>query len=127
ADIIREASNDVYPTFRYDIVDQLKDQELLALYGVVRALINSGEPYTIVDDAYTEYQAICESYNIEPHVKMSFRKYIRQLNDLKIVASKTVRIEDADRGRHLKITLLDIPAPKLEELLFDIFEKKFGD
>jgi len=127
ADIIREASNDVYPTFRYDIVDQLKDQELLALYGVARALINSGEPYTIVDDAYTEYQAICESYNIEPHVKMSFRKYIRQLNDLKIVASKTVRIEDADRGRHLKITLLDIPARKLEELLFDIFEKKFGD
>jgi cell division control protein 6 len=125
ADIIREASNDVYPTFRNDIVDQLKDQELLALYGIVRSLINQGEPFTLVDDAFEEYNAICENYSIEPHVKMSFRKYVRQLTQLKIVASKTVRIEDATRGRHLEITLLDIPAIKLLELLEDIFEKKF--
>jgi hypothetical protein len=57
---------------------------------------------------------------------MSFRKYIRQLNDLKIIASRTVRIEDVQRGRHLEITLLDIPASKLAELLEDIFEKKFS-
>jgi len=126
ADIIREASNDVYPTFRNDIVDQLKDQELLALCGIVRSLINKGEPFTLVDDAFEEYNAICESYSIEPHVKMSFRKYVRQLTQLKIVASKTVRIEDATRGRHLEITLLDIPAVKLLELLEDIFEKKFS-
>ncbi len=125
ADIIREASNDVYPTFRNDIVDQLKDQELLALYGIVRSLIDKGEPFTLVDDAFDEYNAICENYSIEPHVKMSFRKYVRQLTQLKIVASKTVRIEDATRGRHLEITLLDIPAIKLLELLEDIIEKKF--
>ena len=125
ADIIREASNDVYPTFRNDIVDQLKDQELLALYGIVRSLMDKGEPFTLVDDAFDEYNAICENYSIEPHVKMSFRKYVRQLTTLKIVASKTVRIEDATRGRHLEITLLDIPAVKLLELLEDIFGKKF--
>jgi cell division control protein 6 len=125
AEIIREASNDVYPTFRADIVDQLKDQELLALQGIVRSLINFGTPFTLVDDAYEEYQAICENYSIEPHVKMSFRKYVRQLNQLKIIASKTVRIEDATRGRHLEITLLDIPARKLEDLLENIFERKF--
>ncbi|MFX0007450.1 MAG: Cdc6/Cdc18 family protein [Promethearchaeota archaeon] len=125
ADIIREASNDVYPTFRNDIVDQLKDQELLALYGIVRSLLDKGEPFTLVDDAFEEYNAICENYSIEPHVKMSFRKYVRQLTQLKIVASKTVRIEDATRGRHLEITLLDIPVAKLLELLEDIFEKKF--
>ncbi|UCC18382.1 MAG: AAA family ATPase [Promethearchaeota archaeon] len=126
ADIIREASNDVYPTFRNDIIDQLKDQEILALYGIVRSLINKGEPFTLVDDAFEEYKAISENYSIEPHVKMSFRKYVRQLTQLKIVASKTVRIEDATRGRHLEITLLDIPARKLMELLEDIIEKKFG-
>ena len=125
ADIIREASNDVYPTFRNDIVDQLKDQELLALYGIVRSLINKGEPFTLVDDAFEEYNALCENYSIEPHVKMSFRKYVRQLTHLKIVASKTVRIEEATRGRHLEITLLDIPAKKLAELLEDILERKF--
>ena len=125
ADVIREASNDVYPTFRNDIVDELKDQELLALYGIVRSLINKDEPFTLVDDAFEDYNVICENYSMEPHVKMSFRKYVRQLTELKIVTSKTVRIEEATRGRHLEITLLDIPAIKLEELLGDILERKF--
>jgi cell division control protein 6 len=125
ADIIREASDDVYPTFRADIIDGLKDQELLALLGIVRSLMSNGTPFALVDDAFEEYQSICESYSKEPHVKMSFRKYVRQLNHLKIIASKTVRIEDATRGRHLKITLLDIPVGKLAELLEDLFERKF--
>ncbi|MHA2430659.1 MAG: Cdc6/Cdc18 family protein [Promethearchaeota archaeon] len=125
-DAIREASNDVYPTFRGEIVDQLNEQELLALYGITRSLMNTDDPFTIVDDAYEEYQTICETYSVEAHVKMSFRKYVRQLNDMSVISSKTVRIEEAERGRHLEITLLDIPAPKLEEFLIDIFEKKFG-
>ena len=125
AEIIREASNEVYPTFRADIIDQLNDQELLALYGIASSLINNKEPFTLVDDAFEEYQIICETYSIEPHVKMSFRKYIRQLNQLEIISSKTVRIEEAERGRHLEITLLDIPAVKLEEFLIDIFNRKF--
>ncbi|GAG79195.1 unnamed protein product, partial [marine sediment metagenome] len=109
-----------------DIVDQLNEQELLALYGIVKSLISNGEPFTLVDDAYEEYLVVCENYSVEPHVKMSFRKYIRQLSQLKIIASKTARIEDAQRGRHLQITLLDIPSSKLIELLDDIFGKKFG-
>ncbi len=127
ADIIRAASNEVYPTFRGEIVDQLNDQELLALFGIARSLINKDEPFTLVDDAFEEYQVISETYSIEPHVKMSFRKYIRTLNQLKIIASKTVRIEQAERGRHLEITLLDIPALKLEEFLIEIFNKKWRD
>ena len=126
ADIIRAASNEVYPTFRGEIVDQLNDQELLALFGIARSLINKDEPFTLVDDAFEEYQIISETYSIEPHVKMSFRKYIRTLNQLKIIASKTVRIEEAERGRHLEITLLDIPALKLEEFLIEIFNRKFN-
>jgi len=57
---------------------------------------------------------------------MSFRKYVRQLNILKIISSKTVRIEEAERGRHLEITLLDIPVEKLEELLIEIFDGKYS-
>ena len=126
ADIIRGASNDVYPTFRAEIVDQFNDQELLALYGIARSLINKDEPFTLVDEAFEEYQIISETYSIEPHVKMSFRKYIRTLNQLKIITSETVRIEEAERGRHLEITLLDIPATKLEEFLIEIFDRKFN-
>ncbi|MBD3255345.1 MAG: AAA family ATPase [Candidatus Lokiarchaeota archaeon] len=125
-DLIREASNEVYPTFRADIIDKLNEQELLALFGIVRSLINNDEPYTLVDDAYEEYLAVCESYSVKSHVKMSFRKYVRQLKQLKIISSKTVRIEDAQRGRHLQITLLDIPAPKLEDYLLDLFDRMFA-
>jgi cell division control protein 6 len=125
-EIVRDASNEVYSTFRADIIDMLKDQELLALYGVTRALLNSDDSYTLVDDAYEEYQVICETYEIAPHVKMSFRKYIRHLDELNIISSETVRIEEAQRGRHKEITLLDIPASKLAEILEDLFEKKFG-
>ena len=88
--------------------------------------MNKDDPFTIVDDAYEEYQTICETYSVEPHVKMSFRKYVRELNRISVVSSKTVRIEEAERGRHLEITLLDIPAPKLEELLIEIFDRKFS-
>ncbi|TFF95080.1 MAG: hypothetical protein EU544_03525 [Promethearchaeota archaeon] len=126
ADIIREASNDVYPTFRGEVVDQLNDQELLTLYGVARSLLEKDEAYTLVDDAYDEYEVACESYDIKPHVKMSFRKYIRQLSQLKVIKSKTVKIEDAARGRHLQLTLLDIPTMKLIELLENLFERKFN-
>lgn len=125
ADMVREASNEVYPTFRGDIVDELNDQELLALYGIAQSLKNQNTPYTIVDGAYEEYRAICETYNIEIHVKMSYRKYIRHLNQMKIISSKTVRIDEDKRGRHLEITLLDIPQNKLLEILNKIFDKKF--
>lgn len=126
ADMVREASNDVYPTFRGDIVDKLKDQELIALYGIARSLINVDQPYTLVDDAFTEYTEACELYDEKTHVKMSFRKYVRQLKKLNIISTKTERIEDAERGRHLRITLLDIPPHKLIEFLEKIFEKKFN-
>ncbi len=125
-DIVREASNNVYPTFRGDIVDKLKDQELISLLSIVKTLITEGEPYTSVDNAYEEYCALCENYEVEAHVKMSFRKYVRQLNDLKILKSRTVRVEEAQRGRRLEITLLDIPANKLKELLESVLEKKFS-
>ncbi|MGQ4874380.1 MAG: Cdc6/Cdc18 family protein [Promethearchaeota archaeon] len=126
-DMIRAASNEVYPTFRGELIDQLNDQELLTLYGITQALINNGNSYCIVDEAYEEYSAICENYNIDPHVKMSFRKYIRQLTQLKIVKSRSVKIDNSKRGRRLEITLLDIPAPKLMELLEDLLERKYGE
>ncbi|TFF99323.1 MAG: AAA family ATPase [Promethearchaeota archaeon] len=124
-EMIREASNEVYPTFRGEVVDRLSDHELLALYGISQSLSFREEPYTIINDAFNEYKAICETYGLEPHVKMSFRKYVRQLNDLKIIATRGVKIGENKRGRHLQITLLDIPSKKLLELLERIFSRKF--
>jgi cell division control protein 6 len=125
ADFVRQASNDVYPTFRGEIVDQLNDQEILSLYGVTLSLMENNQPFALIDSAFEQYRAICGKYSIEPQVEMSFRKYIRTLNQLNIIASKTVRIEEAEPGRHLEITLLDIPAFKMEEFLKEILNKKY--
>ena len=126
ADMIRDASNEVYPTFRADIIDRVNDQELLALYGMTASLWHNDRAFTVVDDAYDEYEMICEKYGIEPHRILSFRKYVRNLNQLKIITPKTVQFEEVERGGHLEITLLDISAEKLEGVLIDIFDKKFG-
>ena len=127
ADFIREASNEVYPTFRAEIVDKLKVQELLTLLGIVRSLINRyDEPNTLVDDAFEEYQYISEQYSVEPHTKKTFRKYIKILSKLRIISSQMVRIEETERGRHLEISLIDITPEKLEDFLITIFDRKFG-
>jgi len=121
-DVIRKAIDNVYPTFRKEIVFALKNQELLTLLGIVKSLINNDKPYALVDDAFEEYQFICENYSIESQAKRNFRKYVRQLNQLKIIASKTFRIEDTTRGRHLEVTVLDCPVVKLEELIDNILQ-----
>jgi Cdc6-like AAA superfamily ATPase len=125
-DIIRTLSDEMYPTFRAKIVDQLKDQELLTLFGIVRSLINRSESYTLVDDVFEEYQIISNMYLIEPHIKKTFRKYIQTLSKLRIISSRMVRIEEAERGRHLEISLIDITPEKLEDFLMAIFNRKFG-
>jgi len=125
-EMVQEASNEVYPTFRESIIDNLEDHELLTLYSIAKSLLISDEPFVRIDDTYEEYKYICEKYSIEPHIKMTFRKYVRQLNLLKIIYTKKVRMEEAERGRHLEITILDISSKKLEKLLLDIFDRKFS-
>ncbi|GAG64187.1 unnamed protein product [marine sediment metagenome] len=126
AEMIRKAATEVaYPSFRSNIIDKLKPQELLSLYAVVRVLVSTDNSFTIINKAYEEYKALCKFYEIEPHVKMSFRKYIRQLNTLKVLKADSIRIDNESRGRHLKITLLDVSAKKLGGYLGKILEKKF--
>lgn len=125
-DIINTMSHEMYPTFRIQIVEQLKDQELLTLFGIVRSLINRGESYTLVDDAFEEYNVISETYSVEPHTKKTFRKYIQTLSKMRIISPRTVRIEEAERGRHLEISLIDITPERFENLLINIFDKKFS-
>jgi len=125
-DIIDTMSHEMYPTFRIQTIEQLKDQELLTLFGIVHSLINLGESYTLVDNAFEEYNIICETYSVEPHTKKTFRKYIQTLSKMRIISPRIVRIEEAERGRHLEISLIDITPERFENLLINIFDKKFS-
>ena len=124
-DMIKSASNDLYPTLRIKIIDQLKDHELLTLMGIVRSLLNSDEPFIIVTEAYQEYEDLCERYNVRPHAIKTFRKYLQILSKLRLISSRTVRIEETERGPHLEISLIDITPEKFKLILEEILEKKF--
>ncbi len=149
ADIVKETSKDIYPNFRNDLIEHygtlpdLKEHELLTLYGVVRSIIEHGKTYTLIDDAYEEYKKICEeyqnfcdyivnivrkyydnddgydyeSYFIKQVAKSSFKKIVLQLVHLKMIVSKMVRDRGQIRTRHLEISMVDISETKLSVLL----------
>jgi cell division control protein 6 len=116
-EMIRESRSDINPTFRSEIIDQLKPHEHLTLAAIALAIKQSQEPFTGVDEAYQQYELLCEEYSRSPHVKMSFRKYVRNLASVKAVDAEYQNPTKDKKGRQLKIFLSDISAEKLVELL----------
>ena len=117
AEMVLESRNEINPTFRADVIDNLKKHEKMALLAIARTLNNTGEPFTMVDDAFENYEIVCEELGSKPHVKMSFRKYVRSLRDLKALESEYLNPTTDKKGRQLKVWLNDINSEKLIELL----------
>ncbi len=105
----------VSPTFRADIIDNLKKHERLTLWAIARTLRNTGEPFTMVEEAFENYELLCEEMNVKPHVPMSFRKYIRNLANVKAVHKDYLNPTKDKKGRQIQIKLIDITPDKLDE------------
>jgi archaeal cell division control protein 6 len=120
SDMVLQSRNDINPTFKATIIDQLKEHEKISLLAIARELKQSGDPSTMVDPTYEMYCMICEEKEIGPHVKMSFRKYIRNLNQSKAVETDYMNPTADKKGRQLVIKLIDIDPEKLIELLEEI-------
>lgn len=117
SEMILDSRSEINSTFRADIVDQLKLHEHLTLAAVGVTLTQKKEPFTGVDEAYINYCALCEEFNKKPHVKMSFRKYIRNLVSIKALSAEYLNPTPEKKGRQLRIKLLDINSEKLVEML----------
>ncbi len=126
AEMVRFARDQVYSTFRGELLDQFKVHELLTLQGVTRKLQATKDTYVVVEDAYNDYRAACEERNIEPHTITTFRKNIRNLTKAKIISGQTKQIAESQRGRHMEITLLDIPAEELEQIIGKMLDRKIA-
>ncbi len=111
--MILESRNEINPTFRADVIDNLRLHEQVALWSVAKALLQSGDPYTKVEETYDIYKMTCEELSIKPHVQMSFRKYIRNLADVKAIHKDYLNPTIEKKGRQLEIKLTDISAEKL--------------
>ncbi|GAB4330587.1 MAG: hypothetical protein Kow0069_38200 [Promethearchaeota archaeon] len=126
-EMVRSVKDRVYSTFRADVLNQFKYHELLAALGVARRLRFTDEPFVLVEDCYEDYVVACEERNEKPHTVTSFRKYLRNLARFKVVLTETVQVEKSKRGRHSRITVEDIPAAKLEELLEKLLYSRQGE
>ncbi|MHA1648300.1 MAG: hypothetical protein ACTSVL_12085, partial [Promethearchaeota archaeon] len=115
SEMILESRNIINPTFRADVIDNLRLHEQVALWSVAKALLASGDPYTKVEKTYEIYMMLCEELNIKHHVSMSFRKYIRNLADVKAIHKDYLNPTVEKKGRQLEIKLTDISAEKLCE------------
>lgn len=72
------------PYYEYiEILERLKDHELLAYAGVLYSLINSET--TTVEKSYIEYNKLCEIYNQKAHHIRTFGRYIRALAKLNLI------------------------------------------
>jgi Cdc6-like AAA superfamily ATPase len=117
ADMIREASNDVYPTFRGEIVDALTEQELCVLYSIAQGLCDEDKVYISIEYCYLHYKKLCVNYSMEIQSHSSYNQIIANLVQLEIIA----REEKKDSER---VTFLDIPSNTFLELLSEILELK---
>jgi cell division control protein 6 len=126
-EMVRNSRNDIHPTFQAEVIDRLKTHEQLSLLSIARVLMNKKDPFTMVDDAYEQYQIVCEEKGVKPHVKMSYRKYLRNLSEQKAVSSDYMNPTVEKKGRQLKIQLTDISAEKLAEMLEQRLPEKISD
>ncbi len=125
AEMVRFARDQVYSTFQGELLDQFKVHELLTLQGVTHKLQDGGT-YTNMEDAYKGYRKLCELRNLEPHTITTFRKNIRNLTKVRIISGQTKQIAENQRGRYMEITLLDIPAEELEQIIGKMLDRKIA-
>ena len=68
-----------------------------------------------IEEIFENYQLLCEELEVKSHVITSFRKYIRDLTDVKAIQKDFINPSRELRGRKLEIRLTDISAEKLDE------------
>ena len=86
----------------------------ITLWAIARTLSLSGAPFTIVEESYENYCMLCEELDVKPHVAMSFRKYVRNLADVKAIHKDYLNPTKDKKGRQLQLKLIDITPEKLD-------------
>ena len=122
-DYIRAAKADVYPELRRDVLEELREHELLVALGIAKKLSKKGVTSTTVDDGYDSYIVACEEYDKEVRGKSTFRSALETLHKVGIIGKSVGPIEEGKRVRRAKITTFDIPSTVLVERIENILSK----
>ena len=95
--------------------------EQLILMMVARAL-KKGEAYTTTGDVEKLYKVACEEYNQKPRGHTQFWNYIKGLDAYGLIRAK--KSGEGIIGNTTVISLPDMPAKELEEMLISKFDKR---
>ena len=127
-ELIREAKAAVYPELRSEMLEELRDHEMLALLGIARRLIHKNETATSISQGYKYYRGVCEEWGELPRGESSFRNFIDNLEAVGLIGKMEYGpSRKRTRGRRTRITIHEIPALLLVERIESLLSKKKGD
>jgi len=95
--IIKRFRTQAYTQF-LEKIEHLDINHLLSLLGILECVRASSQRETTTNESFERYQQLCLNYGLRPHVKMSFRKYCRDLLENKLINSRVERVKKG-RGR----------------------------
>jgi len=85
-----------------NIIDTLREDELLALLGIIKSV--RGQTFTYIKVAFAYYTQLCKKYSLRSRGIASFRKYIHQFFDLHLITFQPVE-KSHDRFLRIKLTI----------------------
>lgn len=116
---VRVAKSDI--TTVENKLSDLNQHEKLILMMVARSL-KKGGAYTTTGDVEKLYQVVCEEYNEKPRGHTQFWNYIKNLDAYGFITAR--KSGEGIIGNTTVISLPDIPAKDLEELLTKKLRRK---
>lgn len=121
--IVERFKNEAYSQF-YEKIQYLNTHQQLSLLALLKNFKHSEKNEGTIDDSFEIYKPCCNKFCIDPHTKMSFRKYCRELEEYQFVKKESKKKREG-RGRYLIYLPYHPEVDVLIESLEQLFEHKF--
>ena len=123
AEHVRSAGASIEPSMERSDFDMMPKHELLVLLGLARELRKNVE--TTTGAGRLAYAVACEERRLKPVGQTQYWKYVKKLEALGLVSTRAS--SGPRRGKTTLISLRDIPATQLMELLTTLLRGRTGD
>ena len=124
AEFVRRAANNLHPSFKREVLEELSLQQQLALLAIVYQLKVTQRAYVTMGDCLRMYNTLCEDYSVKPRSHTQFWNYIQSLVDFTGIVSKDVTTLSKVEERPGRTTLirLNVCTKDLEPILIKELE-----
>ena len=124
AECVRMAVSNIVPGMRRSELANLGLHEKIFLLAAARYFNENEEAYALLSNVEKIYAVICEEMNEQPNGHTQIYSYAKFLSSMKILKLEVG--SSSTRGRSTRVSLLSIPAHKLEKELRVSLEQEKG-